>query len=175
MVRNRFADEDDRGLRSKLFEVLAKSKTSAQEDLAALSQCTAYIRDRMLIEEIASECGLKHSKCKTNDALELYYDLKQGRNEVGYISKGWDDPGFRIGDVIRISKARLEAVKVHTHTLLQFCATRGVVLAIEPQDDSIEYQMTVVIYSDGFNKEVFVQALRSLVECVDKAEELLSQ
>jgi len=172
-MRNRFGD-NERSLRDQIFEVLGKSKTSPQEDLAALFQCATHIRNRLLIETTARECGLKLSRFQMNDALELYYDLKQGRDDVGFISKGWDDPGFRVGSVVEVPKWKLDAVKDHTYGLLKYCATRGIVLTVETKDDVIEYQMGSVIYSDGFNTEVFVQVLRSLNECTDKANELLS-
>ena len=105
--------------------------------------------------------------------FELYYDLKQGRHDVGYISKGWNDPGFRVGDLVSVSKENIGNVQANAYRLLKFCATRGVVLAVEEKADSIELQMDSVIYSDGFNKSVFAQVLHYLNACVEKAQELI--
>lgn len=81
-------------LRDDIFALLNSKKVSIDKALEALSQCQAYIINRLLVESTAKECGLKLSGFLANDVLELYYDLKQGRHDVGYISKGWDDPGF---------------------------------------------------------------------------------
>ena len=62
---------------------------------------------------------------------------------------------------------------IHAYTLLKYCATRGIVMTIkENDDDSVELQMDSVIYSDGFNKKVFIQVLRCLGECAEKANSL---
>jgi hypothetical protein len=64
-------------LRQQVFALLRESTTSAEEDLEALSQCAAHIRNRMIVEGIARECGLSLTGFLTNDALELYYDLAE--------------------------------------------------------------------------------------------------
>lgn len=55
--------------------------------------------------------------------LELYYDLKQGRHAVGYIAKGWEEPGFRVGEIVEVPKWKIADMKEHVYVLLQFCAT----------------------------------------------------
>jgi hypothetical protein len=87
-------------LRDQIFALLNKKKASFEDALKALSQSEAHIRNRMMVEKISKECGLKLSGFLANDELELYNDLKRGRHDMGYISKGWEDPGFRIGDLI---------------------------------------------------------------------------
>jgi hypothetical protein len=114
MVRMRF-EADGKPLRDQIFELLRKSPTSKEDDLTALLQCAAHIRNRMIVEQIAKECGLRLSDFQANEHLELYYNLKQGRHDVGYISKGWTDPGFRVGDVIEVPKANILALKAHAY------------------------------------------------------------
>jgi hypothetical protein len=162
-------------LRDQIFAIFKENKVSADKAIKVLSQCFSHITNRMLVEETAKECGLRLSGFLTDDALELYYDLKQGRHEVGYISKGWDDPGFRIGEIVEIEKRKLASLKEHAFELLKFCATNGVTMTIEDRKDSIEIQMSSVIYSDGFNKKVFEQTLHHLNLCVEKAEDLIGR
>jgi len=173
MVSRMRFDNDSNPLRDQIFDVLRKSPSSADEDLTALLQCAAHIRNRIIVEQTAKECGLRLSGLRVNDELELYYDLKQGRHDVGYISKGWDDPGFRVGDLVQVPKANIPALKMHAYALLKFCATRGVVVTIEEKTDLVEIQMDSVIYSDGFNRKVFEQVLHYLNVCVEKVEELI--
>jgi hypothetical protein len=174
MVKILLSENGD-SLRDQIFAIFKKNKVSANQAIKALSQCFSHITNRMLVEETAKECGLRLSRFLTNDALELYYDLKQGRHEVGYISKGWDDPGFRIGEIVKIENRKLASLKEHAFELLKFCATNGVTMTIEDQGELIELHMDSVIYSDGFNKSVFEQVLHHLNLCVEKAKELIGK
>ena len=160
-------------LRDQIFGLLSKKKASFGDALKALSECEAHIRNRMMVEKIAKECGLKLSRFLTNDDLELYYDLKRGRHDVGYISKGWEDPGFRIGDLIEIEKWKTDSFKANAYEILRFCATNGIVMTVEETKDTITLQMEGVIYSEGFNKETFLKTLETLNECIERAETLI--
>lgn len=160
-------------LRNRIFKVLNKHKASPDIALKALSQCHAHVNDRLLVESIAKECGLKLSGFLTNEHLELYYDLKHGRQDVGFLSKGWDDPGFRLGELVEIPKWKLADMGEHVYALLKFCATQGVAMTIEENEDTLKLQFDFAIYSEGFNKQVFERALRSLDKCVEKAQDLI--
>jgi hypothetical protein len=160
-------------LRNRIFKVLNKHKASPDNALKALSQCHTHINDRLLIEEIAKESGLKLSGFQTNERLELYYDLKHGRQDVCFLSKGWDDPGFRLGEIVDIPKWKLADMREHVYALLKFCATQGVAMTIEETEDALNLQFDFAIYSEGFNKQVFERALHSLDKCVEKAQDLI--
>ena len=162
-------------LRDQIFGLLSKKKASFGDALKALSECEAHIRNRMMVEKIAKECGLKLARFLANDELELYFDLKRGRHDMGYISKGWEDPGFRIGDLIEIEKSKEELFKGSAYEILRFCATNGIVLTVEETKDTITLQMEGVIYSEGFNKDTFLKTLETLNECVEKTQELLAR
>jgi hypothetical protein len=164
---------DERGLRSQLFALLSNSKTSVEQDLKALTQCVSHIRNRILIEKAARGCKLKLSGFLVNDALELYYDLKRGREEIGYVSKGWEDPGFRIGDIVTIPKSKAARFKASLPQIRNFCATNGIAMTVSKSKESIEIQMDGVIYSEGFNKKTFVNTLDTLHECVETAKDLM--
>lgn len=164
---------DIKSVREKLFAVLIDSGVSANDALKVLSQCQAHIRNTIMVETIAKECGLKVSGFRANEHLELYYDLKRGRHEMGYISKGWDDPGFRIGDLVKIPKQKLAVFKSSVLKILKFCTTNGIGMTVEQEKDTIEIQMDGVIYSEGFNKTTFMKTLETLNECVEKAEDMM--
>ena len=166
--------DSENPLRDEIFALLNSQKASTGKAIAALAQCQAHIVNRILVEQIAKECRLRLARFIINEHLELYYDIKQGRHDVGYISKGWDDPGFRVGDILNIPNQSLPQFKDNVVTLLKFCATRGVAVTIEEAKDGIQLHMDSVIYSDGFNKKVFEQVVESLNECVEKAEKLIA-
>lgn len=160
-------------IRNQIFALLNKKRASFEDALKALYQCEAHIRNRMMVENIAIECGLKLSRFLANDELELYYDLKRGRHDMGYISKGWGDPGFRIGDLVEMEKLKEESFKANAYEILRFCAANGIVITVEEGKDTITLQMEGVIYSEGFNKDTFLKTLETLNECVEKVQDLI--
>ena len=70
MVRNSPSKAID-SLRDDIFVLLSDKEVSFEDALKALSQCEAHIRDRMLVEAMAKECGLTLSRFLANDTLEL--------------------------------------------------------------------------------------------------------
>ncbi len=160
-------------LRDQLLTLLQESTTSVEEDVRALSECLAQVKNRRILEEIVGACGLTLAGSLANDSLELYYDVKRGRHSMGYIAKGWADPGFRIGDVIEIDSWEAEAFHSHLAELLKFCAVRGIAMTATKARTGTEVHMDGVIYSAGFNAETFQQTIESLNECVDKVETLI--
>lgn len=100
-----------------------------------------------------------------NEDLELYYDIARDGEEVAFISKGWDDPGFRLGELVTVSAdeiSRFDEIK-------RFCDINGVVMSFQENEDS-EYEVTFeqVIYSTGFDGRTFAQALSTIIECSNK-------
>jgi len=163
-------------LRQQVFALLRESTTSAEEDLEALSQCSAHIRNRMVVEGIARDCGLTLTGFLMNDALELYYDIKRGRHGLGFIAKGWEDPGFRIGELVEIGPWEADAFKAQAAELARFCALRGIAMTLVTKNSmSAEIQMDGVIYSEGFNRVTFHKTLDSVNECVEKIHTLIPE
>ena len=62
-------------LRQQVFALLHESTTSAEEDLEALSQCAAHIRNRMIVEGIARDCGLTLAKMGDVGSEALYVNV----------------------------------------------------------------------------------------------------
>lgn len=166
-------NSDESLLRNKIFKVLNNSKVPVWKVLKVVSQCESHIRNRIIVENIARECGLKLSGFFTNESLEIYYDIKRGRSDMGYISKGWEDPGFRIGNLIMVEKWKSDSFKKHAYEILRFCAVNGIVMTVEETQDALEIHLDGVIYSEGFNKDTFLKTLETLDECVAKVEELI--
>ena len=173
MARSRRSNKGE-VLRTQIFGLLNKKKASPELALNVLTQCHSHVKNRIIIEGIGKECGVKLSGFLSNEHLELFYNLRLGRHDVGDISKGWDEPGFRVGDTVEVPKWKIADMKEHMYALLEFCATRGVTVTIEEKETYIEMQLDSVIYLEGLNKRVFEQALHYLQECVEKAHELIA-
>jgi hypothetical protein len=162
-------------LRDHILALLNDSTTSVTEDLEALAQCVAHIRNRTIVGGIARECGLTLAGFLTNDALELYYDIKSGRHDLGYISKGWEDPGFRIGDLVEIDPWEADILKANTPDIIRFSATNGIAMTVQETPTTITIQLDGVIYSEGFNRDTFEKTLDSLNACVEKIHTLIPE
>jgi hypothetical protein len=157
-------------LRNQLLEVLKNSGMSEKENRTVLLQCAAQIKNKSIVKQTAKELGLTLSRFISNEDLELYHDLKRGKRDAGYISKGWEDPGFRIGDLIDVPANHLTPDNLND--LMKFCSTRGVAFSLEEKDGSLSLHMDSVIYSAGFNKKVLKQVLHYLHVCAEKVSSL---
>jgi len=162
-------------LREQILALLKESTTSTQEDLEALWQCVAHIRNRSIVGSIAQECGLTLAGFLTNDALELYYNIKRGRHDLGFISKGWEDPGFRVGELVEIGWWDRDVLKANSHDIMRVCATNGIAMTIQEAPSSMTLQLDGVIYSEGFNRQTFLQTLESLNACVERIHALIPE
>ena len=125
---------------------------------------------RKLVWHTLNRCGFRTSGFDTNEHLELFYNIEtRDKHDVGFIAKGWEDSGFRIGNVIKLPMARIKAKQDQLPALMNYCATRGVAVTGEKLAGNIfEFDLDSVIYVDGFNKKVLYQVLESLSECTDK-------
>ena len=124
-------------LRDHILAILNGSTTTVTEGLDSLAQCVAQIRKSMVVGSVARECGLSLTGFLTNDALELYYDIKRGRHDLGYFSKGWEDPGFRIGDLAEINPWEADVLKANSPHIIRFCATNGIAMTVQETPSTI--------------------------------------
>lgn len=133
--------------------------------LSALSYCRNQFENRTIVETAILVSGCSATGFLWNEDLELYYDIAKDGEEVAFISKGWDDPGFRLGELVTVAGEnvdRLEDVK-------NFCNTNGIVMSFQENGESnYEVVLEQVIYSTGFDGRTFSQALSTLIECSGK-------
>jgi hypothetical protein len=161
------------GLRARIFELLRQSETPEEDWVLILSQCAAQVRDRALVTRVARECGLTLAGSRSDTSLELYFDIAHGEQELGYIAKGWDDPGFRIGDVVEVSPGKIVTLTTNAFQIMRVCATQGIGISIHERPDGIELALDGVIYSEGFSRETFRQTLDAVCECARKVRGLV--
>lgn len=169
---HRSANQDS--MRRAIFALLNAHKVSPDTALNTLAQCHSHVRNRVNIEEMVRACGMTASGFLSNEHLELYYDLKQGRHAVGYVSKGWDDPGFRIGEIVEVPKWQIADMEEHLCALIEFCTVQGVTITVTENDASIELQLEAVVYSEGMRREVFEQVVHHVHLCIENAHELIA-
>ncbi len=160
-------------LREQIFEVLRQSETPEGSWVKILSQCTARVRNKTIVERIAQECDLTLSGFRSDATLELYFDIARGRQSLSYIAKGWDDPGFRIGELITVPQPKALTLIANAFQVMKLCATNGIGISVQETRDGIELALDGVIYSEGFNRETFRKTLDTLRESVQKVRALI--
>jgi len=132
-----------------------------------------YLPSKPLVEQTAASCKIELSRFLSNEHLELYYDMSRDGIDLGYISKGRKDPGFRIGDLIEIPRFREPIFTAVAARIRSLCASNGLGMTVNESEDTVEIQMDAVIYADGFNKKTFRQTVETVHECAEKVRKML--
>jgi hypothetical protein len=151
--------------RMRVISVLQESDLSMSQAAKVLDQCHRHIQNRATVESMANESELQLGGFRTNEDLELYYDIAKDGHDVGFISKGWDDPGFRVGEVLILPAERLDAFRARATQNMDFCSTNGVVCTGRLTPEGLELSLLDNIYSEGFNIATFLQTLESVHNC----------
>ena len=131
--------------------------------------------DIKLVNKYAGKLGLKLKEFHLNDELELYFDVFRGNDlkSICYISRGWDDPGYRVGESIIIDKNILE-FKEKFYKIINICADNLIAVKVSPlKDDKVQLDIQIGIYHDGFNEKVLSEAISSLGDSLQKIGQLL--
>jgi hypothetical protein len=165
--------KDSKKLRDLLFKLISENDISLQAVIQSLSEVKSFYLDRIEIESIVKESGLRPFDFQTNDHLELFYNLRKGRRDIGYVSKGWSEPGFRIGNVLVIPEFQSAAFRSGIMEIMKICAVRGFAVTVDEKNGYFQLHIDTVIYSEGLNKVVFMKIVDNLCECVDKICEFL--
>ena len=151
-----------------------KITDSGSDYMNFLAQFDTPIRYRTMVEVAAEVCGLQLSGFLENDDLELYFDICNGEREMGFIAKGPQEPGFRLGDIVRIEKWQEDAFRATTSDILRYCAVSGITATLDKEpDEPYKLFLGAVIYAEGFNPATFSLALEALHDCVERVRELL--
>lgn len=152
-------------LASVILRTIDKADPPRGVALSALSYCRNQFEDRTIVETAILVSGCSATGFLCNEDMELYYDIAKDGQEVAFISKGWDDPGFRLGELVTVPgdiAGRLDDVK-------NYCDTNGVVMSSQKNEEAdYEVVLELVIYCTGFDGRTFAQALSTLIDCSDK-------
>jgi hypothetical protein len=160
--------------RMSVFSALQESGLSMSQAAKVLAQCHRHIQNRAMVEGMAKESGLQLDGFRTNEDLELYYDIAKDGHDVGFISKGWDDPGFRVGELLVLPADSLDAFRGRAPQIMDFCSTSGVVCTGRLTPEGLELSLLDNIYSEGFNIATFLQTLESVHNCAAKVRAIVS-
>jgi hypothetical protein len=174
-MNSRLPPEDQaEQIRSELHAVMKKHGVSLEKAAELFSQCASMLLTCSELLGLAEAAELKLAGFKTDEHLELYFDIHRGKEDVGFISKGWSDPGYRMGDTLLIPASKLLLLQANSRKISKLCATNGLVVTAHEQRNPIELHLESVIYKEGFNQKVFLQALETLTECVEQVREMFA-
>ncbi len=148
---------------------IAQADLESDDALRILAQIARQIANKSTVRAVAAAAGYEAVNFSFNRDLEVYFDLHHGEKDVGYIAKGWADPGFRVGEIVFLP-GPVKRTGKWIDDLRDYCAVHGIAATLEPSADGVEIKLEFVLYSEGFNTAVFAGALDSLRNCRRKVE-----
>lgn len=162
--RDVFSKDDGNGdIKKRLNTWIEKQKLTDKETFKMLEAVLNQRKDICLVREIANKAGFELTRFINNDALALYFDVLSKDKSVGYISKGWDDPGFRVGEYFEMDKKDL-AFKEKFYKIFQFCSGNLISVGVsEKTPGKVGVSLEIGIYGDGFTEK----ALKGAVETME--------
>ena len=159
--------------RMRVISVLEESGLAMAQAAKVLAQCHRNIQNRAMVEGMSRESGLTLDGFHTNEDLELYFDIAKNGHDVGFISKGWDDPGFRVGELLILPAATLETFRRRAPEIMDFCSTNGMGCTGRLTPEGLELSLLDNIYAEGFNIATFLQTLESVQSCCTTVQAIL--
>ena len=162
-------------IRNAVFGLLLENDVPYPLATKALCQCLEVLRDVDRTHSVASDLGLEVSGLRSDDTLALYWNVSRDGRCVGFIYRGWDDPGFGIGECVPVLAAEMPVFMAQADVAVKFLATNGLSLTTEPMPDGGYWlNMTTVIYSDGFNAGTLAGALDAIWAGVRTVREMVA-
>lgn len=156
-----------------VFAALQKLNLSMSEAAKVLAQCHRHVQSRTTVEGMAKEAGLQLDGLETNEELELHCDISKDGHDVGFISKGWDVPGFRVGDLLILPAESLSAFRERATEIMDFCSTIGIVCTGRLTPVGLELNLEDNIYSEGFNIATFLRTLEAVHTCAARVQAIV--
>lgn len=131
------------------------------------------LRSITMVKDCARKSKLKLKKFITDEYLEVYFDVYVRNKNLCFLAKGWDDPGFRVGEIIKLDKNN-PLFKRNFYRAFEICSEELISLGFFKQNkDYLWISLGVGIYYDGFNEKVFKDAAVTLKNAADKIREFL--
>lgn len=128
---------------------LKKALLSQEENISLLKNCARKLKIRLRGFE-------------TNCNLELYFDVYKKGRSVGYVYKGWEDPGFRIAESIELN-IHTPDFKVRFYEIFKICSNRFITMGLKKEGkEFLSIVLEIGIYKSGFNAKVFKEAIEEL-------------
>jgi len=175
MIR-RFPFSQDDGkddVKKRLNSWIEKQNLTEEETCSALEAILNQRKNIVLVKKNAKKAGLRLERFISNNVLEIYYDILIKDRAVGYISKGWTDPGFRVGEYFELEKG-MSSFKEKFYKIFRVCSGNLVSLSVsEKTPRKIGVSLEIAIYKNGFNDKVLKEVVGTLESTMRKINLLL--
>jgi len=172
--RIRFDRGDSSGKRrDSLSAWLSMQNLSEDEAVNMLERELAQRKNIKLVKCCLKEAGLNAKGFISNEKLELYFDIYKGDKSICYISKGWQDPGFRVGELVEIDKA-VPGFKEKFYEIFRICSRNLISAGVSAASDkSVSVSLEIGIYSGGLNAKVLKNAAQTITRAFKDISKVL--
>ena len=162
-------------MRGALLSTVEKMAANPAEAEQMMQQCAGYYHNHRLLWHCAEKLGLELTRGTASAELQVYYDIQRNGGDWGYISRGWDEPGFRIGQVLDIHSDKLPEFRQHSERIIRNLATRGIAITIEPEQGATPFQihLTLNLPDAGFNPNMLLDLLTNLFEVTQQIKKTI--
>ncbi len=127
-----------------------------------------------LLKDYSKKLKLELKNFTSNDNLDFYFDISRHGRDICYVYKGWDDPGFRMGELIELDKSAPD-FKGRFYEIFKICSGRLISIGLQEQKkESLTLVLDIGIYKIGFNAKVFKKAIEDLAYILTEIGPLLS-
>lgn len=158
-----------------IVSFLADNDVPMDVGVHALRQCLDLLHDVGRINALTRELGLGLSNLRSDEDLEVYCDVNRQGDPVGFIYKGWDDPGFGIGETIPIAPESMSLFMAQADSVRRMLAANGLSVTAKPVgDEGFWVDMTTVVYSEGLNAGALAAAIRTVADSADMLRRLVA-
>ncbi len=133
-----------------------------------------------IINSIAKKNKLKFLDSDPIDILEFNYDIERNGEALGYFSRGWGEPVFRIAELLIIrGKSKIAVFNSNTKNILDFCKNNGIGMttgwSVKNSKKELFVAIDAVIYNEGFNSKTFMRTLNAVRVCVEKIQGTINE
>ncbi len=156
------------------FLRVPKPKVSMERMAQLVEQ--ANLKDFLLL--CAPCCGITLQEVQPRDipAIEVFFDVYDSGQKLGYVLKQWNSPMVRLGTHISLRKDLL-GLADRFRDIHHLCSVHFIALLFppaDPQEPVIPISLETTIHHDALNVSVFREALHRFATCVDRLEPLLA-
>jgi len=151
-----------------LAEAIARFLVAAPalRDPQVMARVASFLSTCGSLLTLVARSGFILRNFHTTAALEFYADVYQRSKDLGSVSKGWNDPGFRVLDMLYIHHAFLPTFKARIYEIVEACASQGCCFQIHrSQARGIRLELWTPLYGDQLHPGALKEAFRALAEC----------
>ena len=151
--------------KTKPISVKTRMALKKKTKCSSVRKNSSKLKNIQLVKHYATKVGFKLKNFKKNKSLELYFAIYRGNKNICYISKGWRDPGFRIGAFAEIHKG-IADFKERLNYIEKICSRDFIGLEYQTKqgDGNVCISLEVAVYKSGFNEKVLKEVVEILEE-----------